>query len=245
MMRPKSAGPQPGGLVARVTGAYRAWLMILIGAALPGIMRRAMRRGLAGVWSRYQGVPLRAGAVLVANHHSWWDTYLALGIPGYHGCASAGIMDEAQLERFPFFRRLGVVSRREVRQATRLAAAGHQLIVFLEGSLRAPGPLGPTREGAAVIARWAQVPIVPVAIRVVMRGADRPEAYVLFGEALPSGTDHAQVVATLTALLSRLDADLGAAPDVERPLPEYHPWWPERQRSHERIARWRRFWGAT
>jgi 1-acyl-sn-glycerol-3-phosphate acyltransferase len=51
-----------------------------IGAALPWIMRRALRRGLAGVWSLAEAPPAAGGAVVVANHHSWWDAYLAWAV---------------------------------------------------------------------------------------------------------------------------------------------------------------------
>ncbi len=232
-----------GGLRARWTTALER----LIAGALPSIMRRALRRGLAGVWSKTEapvGGAAAAGAVVAANHHSWWDAYLAWAVADRHGRPSGAIMDDAQLARFRFFRHLGVVSDREPRAAARRVTAGAWLFVYVEGALRPPGPLGPTRPGAAAVARWARAPVLPLAMRCVMRGGERPEVYLRFGVPLPGGVDHDTVVRSLAALLERLDRDLAEASDPEAPLPGYEPWWPAARRSHERLARWGAWWGA-
>jgi 1-acyl-sn-glycerol-3-phosphate acyltransferase len=215
-----------------------------IGAVLPFIMRRALRRGLAGVWSLEEAPPPAGGAVVVANHHSWWDAYLAWAVADRYRRPSGAIVNDAQLARFPFFRRVGGVAASEPRAAARRAGAGAWLLVFPEGELRPPGPLGPTRDGAAAIARWARVPVLPLAIRVVMRGRDRPEVYLRFGATLPGGADAATIRGRLVDLMGRLDADLAAASDPETPVPGYAPWWPVADRSDVRLARWRRWWGA-
>jgi len=211
---------------------------------LPGIMRRSLRRGLAGIWSAAEAPPPPGGALVVANHHSWWDGYLAWAVAERHRRPFGAVMDDAQLARFRFFRRIGVVSTREPRAAARRAAAGAWLVVFAEGALRPPGPLGPTHGGAVAIARWAGVPVLPLAIRCVMRGADRPEVYLRFGAPMPSGVAQEAVAAELVALLARLDRDVAAAPDPEAPVPGYAAWWPPAARIHERLARWRAWWGA-
>lgn len=223
---------------------YLSALYEVLGRTLPGVLRRQMRARLHGVWSQQEAELPPGGAVLVANHHSWWDVHLGIALCGHLGRPSAGVMDDGQLAAFPFFRRLGIVGRREVRQAVRLAAAGHLVVVYAEGELRTPGPLGPLQPGAAAIASWAAVPLVPCAIRVAMRGADRPEVYLRFGPPLAAGSATDEVATALRALLARLDADLASAADPEAPLPGYRPWWPAPPRDHERIARWRRFWGA-
>ena len=223
---------------------YLGALYEVLGRALPGVLARQMRARLFGIWSHLEGAVPSGGAVLIANHHSWWDVHLGIAIAGHHQRPSAGVMDEGQLAAFPFFRKLGIVGRHEVRQAVRLAKAGHFLVVYVEGELRAPGALGPAQPGAAAIAKWAEVPLFPCAVRVVMRGADRPEVYLRVAEPLPPGTTTDELSNALSALLARLDSDLLAAPDPEAPLPGYQPWWPPRPRDHERIARWKRFWGA-
>jgi 1-acyl-sn-glycerol-3-phosphate acyltransferase len=229
----------------RLRFLYLGVLYEVLGRLMPGILRRGMRRGLAGIWSSHEGEVPAGGAVVVANHHSWWDVHFAIAISAHHRRPSGGVMDDAQLAAFPFFRRLGIVGRKEVRQAVRLAQRGHHVVVYVEGALRPPGPLGAVQPGAAAIARWAEVPLIPCAIRVVMRGRDRPEAYLRVGAALPPGTPTEGVAAALAETLGRLDADVAAAPDAEVPVPGYSPWWPQRPREHERIARWRRFWGAA
>ena len=230
---------------ARPRALWASLLEPAIAAALPTIMRRALRRGLAGIWSRTEASVPVGGAVVVANHHSWWDAYLAWAVADHHGRPSGAIMDEAQLARFPFFRRLGVVSDREPRAAARRAAAGAWLVVYVEGELRPPGPLGPVRPGAAAIARWAGVPVLPLAMRCVMRGGERPEVYLRFGAPLASDVDQETLARTLAELLGCLDRNLLAATDAEAPLPDYHPWWRAADRSHERLARWRGWWGAS
>ena len=248
---PPHAAPGRGGRArragpgARLMRAWAAFLDPWIAAALPTIMRRALRRGFAGIWSATDEPPPAGGAVVIANHHSWWDAYLAWAIADRHRRPSGAIMDAAQLARFAFFRRLGAVSDREPRAAARRAASGAWLVVYVEGSLRPPGPLGPTRPGAAAIAGWAGVPLLPVAIRCVLRGGERPEAYLRFGAALPSGTSHEAAARELGALVARLDRDVADAADPEVPVPGYEPWWPAAERGHERAARWRAWWGAT
>lgn len=238
------AAPRRGAVVAQLTGAWAALLAGAIGAALPWIMRRALRRGLAGIWSHEEVPPPDGGAVVVANHHTWWDAYLAWAVADRYGRPSGAIMDDAQLARFPFFRRVGAVPASRPRAATRRVAAGAWLVVFPEGRLHPPGPLGPTRDGASAVARWARAPVLPVAIRGVLRGAERPEVYLRFGPALPHGVDTERIRADLAALLARLDADIAAATDAEAPVPGYAPWWPPRASGHEQASRWRRWWGA-
>jgi lycopene beta-cyclase len=236
---------RPGASAGDVVRLGFVPITAAIAETLPWVMRRALRRGLAGIWSREEAPLPGGGAIVVANHHSWWDAFLTWAIADRHGRPPGAIMDDAQLARFPFFRRWGAVGASEPRAAARRAAAGSWVLVFPEGRVRTPGPLGPTRDGAAAIARWARVPVVPLAIRVVMRGGERPEAYLRFGTPLAAGVDAAQVRDALVALLARLDDDLAAAPDPEAPLPDYAPWWRVAVRSDERVVRWRRWWGAS
>lgn len=63
------------------------------------------------------------------------------------------------------------------------------MALFPEGEMRYPGPLGPLREGANWLARKAGVPLLPVALRVVLRGYEHPEAFLWVGRPLPPGGD--------------------------------------------------------
>nr|WP_246351318.1 lysophospholipid acyltransferase family protein [Deinobacterium chartae] len=178
------------------------------------MVRRSLRRALRGLWLR--GVWPLGGAVLAANHHSWWDGYLAGELAWAHCRPPAVLMDDAQLTRFAFFRHLGALGTRELRPALRRLRAGQALVIYPEGRLRPPAPVSDLRPGAAWLAERADVPLLPLAVRVVMRGHEAPEAYAWIGP--PSSGP--QLEADLNRLLGELDHALGVH-DPERPLPGF------------------------
>ncbi len=211
---------------------------------LPFAARRALRLDLAGVWGIRESPLPAAGAVVVANHHSWWDGYLAWLLADYHDRAFGVLVDEATLLRYPFFARLGALPTKALRAAVRRAERGSWLFVFPEGRIVPPGPPAPFEPGAATISRLASVPVLPLAWRVVVRGAQYPEVYVRSGAPLPSGATPEVQCAAVGALLERIGRDLAGATDPEAPVPEYTLWNPGRASSQERVGRWRRWWGA-
>jgi 1-acyl-sn-glycerol-3-phosphate acyltransferase len=213
----------------------------LIALALPAVMHRSLRGGLVGVWGAGAPVP-EGGAILIANHHSWWDGYLLWALARRAGRRLAMMIDAGTLERFPFFRRLGGFAPTELRPAARAARAGAFVVVFPEGALRHAGPPGSFSAGAQALSRWAGVPLLPVAVRVALRGRQRPEAYLLVGETLPSGAAVDVQHAALTALLARLDRDLAAAPSAEQPPAGYELWLAGHDDTHRRAERHRRWW---
>lgn len=213
----------------------------LIAAALPALMRRALRRSLAGVWGA-SPPPLPGGAVLVANHHSWWDGYLTWFLVTRWRRPAAMMVDAVTLERFPFFRRLGALSPSELRVAARRVAAGAHLVVFPEGRISPVGSPGPFRPGAAALSRWARAPVVPVAIRVALRGRRLPEAYLRVGEPLPVGTGPEAQREAVAGLLARIEEAVADSDDPEAPLPGYDLWLPGGVSGHERAARWSWAW---
>jgi 1-acyl-sn-glycerol-3-phosphate acyltransferase len=222
-------------LAAGVVGGI-AW-------ALPSIVRRALRRGLHGVWARGDWGALAQGGVLVANHHSWWDLYLIFLIKLHLGLPLSAIMARAQLDRFPFFRRHGALDETEVRTALRRLKAGEVLLVFPEGELRPAGGLGPIRPGARWLAERAGVPLIPLALRVLMRGAQHPEAYLSVGPPLAHDPDGDGGEGALSALLLQLDRDL-AGGDPERPHPAFERWLAGAQRGDRRADRASAWWRA-
>lgn len=197
------------------------------------LFRRTVRGGLRGVWLR--GALPQGGAVLAANHHSWWDAYvlpvLLFGQPQGFGV----VMGEARLSEFGFFRELGGISASRPRLALAALKRGETLLIFPEGELRSPGGLGPLNEGAAWLARKAGVPLVPVAIRVVLRGQEFPEAYLEVGPPLPPETE--RLSQALQEMLADLDRGLRTAP-AEEPLPGFRPVLKGRLSTHERMAGW-------
>lgn len=183
-------------------------------AGLEAVISRSVRTGLRGVWLR--GPLPQSGAVLAPNHHGWWDGYVLREVALTFGAEFKVLMTGRQLSNFPFLRRVGALRTDELRAARRAVEAGAWLVVFPEGALQPPGPLGPLQPGAAWLARSAGVPLVPVALRVVLRGQQQPEAYLRFGQPV-SGP---QLAETLAAELSILDAELATC-DPEEPLPGY------------------------
>lgn len=216
------------GLRARV----RERLVLLIARVLPWIIRRSLRRGLHGVYARgaWDTLP-QGGVLLAANHHSWWDPYLAWLLGQRLKRPLSGLMLAETVARFPFFRRHGALATSEVREALRRLRRGELLIIFPEGELRAVGRVGGLEPGLEFLAERARVPVYPVAVRVVMRGAQHPEALLLLGEAVAPS----EVRAALGALLDTLAAELAAA-DPEAPPPGFALWSGGARSTHERAA---------
>ena len=186
----------------------------LVTLGLSALVRRSVRGGLHGVWVR--GALPTGGAVLAPSHHSWWDGYVLYDLCGMLGQRYSVLMTARQLAEFPFLKRLGAIPDTQPRPALRAAQAGAWVVVFPEGGLRPAGRLGPLKAGAGWLARSAGVPLVPVALRVVMRGAQQPEAYLRFGPA----TNAEGLEAALSDELAVLDAEL-ADSDPEQPLAGY------------------------
>lgn len=211
---------------------------------LPHAVRRALRRDLAGIWGCGTGTSGPGGAVVVANHHSWWDGYLAWFVAMHQRRPFAVLVHDATVERYPFFRRVGAVGVGELRAAVRRVAAGAWLFVFPEGRLGPAHELGPFAPGAATIARLAGAPVQPMAWRVVLRGQQYPEVYLRRGPTLVADAGPEAQRAAVAALLGGLDRDLADATDAEAPVPGYTLLYGGRRSSQERVAPWRRWWGA-
>jgi 1-acyl-sn-glycerol-3-phosphate acyltransferase len=213
-----------------------------IARALPFVVRRSLKTNLRGVW--LQGRLGEGAHVVAANHHSWWDGYLLWLL--LRPRPFALIMDDEQLDRFPFFRHHGLIGRSEAREALRRLERGDTLAIFPEGELRPPGHVTGLHEGAAFFAKATGAPLVPLAVRVVMRGAQLPEAYLSIGPPLDSAqlTRKAltqELAGTLKGLLHELD-DKVLEHDPEAPLPGFSLLLPGRGSTHERVAWLERLW---
>jgi 1-acyl-sn-glycerol-3-phosphate acyltransferase len=181
---------------------------------LASVVRGSVASGLRGVWVR--GTMPAGGAIIAATHQSWWDGYVLYDLCCRIGQGYTVLMTARQLANFPFLRRLGAVADTEVRSALRAAKGGNWVVVFAEGALRPAGTLGPLQPGAGWLAQSAGVPLVPVALRVVMRGQQQPEAYLRFGQAV----DADELPQVLAHELTVLDAELQDS-DPEQPLAGY------------------------
>ncbi|WP_221089307.1 lysophospholipid acyltransferase family protein [Deinococcus aquaedulcis] len=202
---------------------HHPWATALLARSVQG----SVRGNLGGVWVR--GPVPTGGAVLAPNHHSWWDGYVLWAVAGWAGADFSVLMSPGQLARFPFLRRLGALRADEVRAGVRRARGGW-LVVFPEGALHPAGPLQAAAPGAGWTARQAGVPLVPVALRVTLRGAQWPEAYARFGQPVAA----AELPAALQRELAALDHDLQTS-DPERPLAGYLRAVPGRQSRSARL----------
>jgi lycopene cyclase domain-containing protein len=220
--------------------AAQGILVELIALCLPWLIRRSLRRGLHGVYARgpWEALP-QGGFILAANHHAWWDPYLAWLIGQRLERPLSGLMLGATLERFPFFRAHGALKTTEVREALRRLERGEILILFPEGELRPPGRVEGVQRGLAYLARRAGVPVVPLAIRVTLRGAQHPEAFLSVGRPLAPTEIEAEVEGALegavNTLLEELEALIRRA-EPEAPLPGFEAWLGGARSTHERAA---------
>jgi 1-acyl-sn-glycerol-3-phosphate acyltransferase len=194
-------------------------------------LTQLVRRGLRGVWVR--GELPGSAALWAANHHSWWDGFVAAAVLREEHRPAALLMDEENLRAFRFLRSLGVISAQRPREALRLLREGRVLVIFPEGELRSPGPLGPVARGAAWLGHRAPAAVVPVAVRVMSRGHQYPEALV----DISSPVAPAELPAALTARLGELDVAIQHS-DPRLPVPGFHCAVAGRASWDERISRW-------
>jgi 1-acyl-sn-glycerol-3-phosphate acyltransferase len=215
--------PRPGGNDGGSFDARRA--------AMLAALRLTVRGGLAGVWVRGR---LPAGPVVwAATHHSWWDPFIAGAVITGAGRRMIMLADVANVRRYGFARHVGVVGTDEPRAALAAARAGAVLVVYPEGRLLPAGPPAPLAPGAAWFAVRAPARLCAVAVRVLMRGRQYPEAYVVFSEVDAGGP----LPVVTERLRERLRADLH---DVDQLTAHAEPGQP--LPGFTRVVRGRRSW---
>lgn len=199
--------------------------------AMLAALRLTVRGGLAGVWVR--GRPPPGPAVWAANHHSWWDPFIAGTLLTAAGHRMVLLADVANVHRYRFARRIGVVGTDELRTALAAVRSGAVLVIYPEGRLLPVGPPGPLAPGAAWSAARAPARLCSVAVRVLIRGRQYPEAYVVFSE-VDAGSPFREVTERLHQRLREDLAEvdrLSAHADPRQPLPGF-----------SRVVRGRRSW---
>lgn len=210
---------------------------------LPAVVRHAMRRGLAGIWFKSEeGKRLPASPVVaVANHHSWWDLYLAWWFAQTTGRPLAGLMNPQRLEAFPFFEQHGAIPADKPQRFVRRVRAGDVGLVFPEAAVQPAGAVTLTPEQQRRTGRLVELSratAVPVAMRVLMRGAEHPEAYVWLGAPCK---DVAAAVDRLNGMLKHIDEN-HAETDPETALPGFSLALQGRRPAHEAAGRWSGWW---
>jgi 1-acyl-sn-glycerol-3-phosphate acyltransferase len=199
--------------------------------ALSAGFDQLVRRGLRGVWLRGQ-LPA-GGCVWAANHHSWWDGFLASAVLGRQRRPVALLMDGDNLADYRFLAPLGVIPASQLRRALQALRQGRVLVIFPEAELRPAGPVGELAPGAAWLARHAPAPVLPVAVRVAARGHQYCEALIDIGPACPPD----RLRAELAGRVAGLDAAL-AQGDPREPVPGFHRVIAGRPSWDERLDRW-------
>ena len=189
------------------------------------------RHGLRGVWVRGE-LPAAAG-VWAANHHSWWDGFVAAAVLRERRRPAALLMDGDNPAAFGFMRSAGIISARRPRQALEALRQGQVLVVFPEGELCSPGPVRTIAPGAGWFGRQAPAAVVPVAVRVTSRGHQYPEAFVDISPAVAP----ADLREALASRLCELDAAI-LAEDPRLPLPGFRCAMQGQASWDERIPRW-------
>ena len=188
--------------------------------------RRLLRRGFARVWLGGEPWPEGDGpTIALLNHSAWWDPIVALFLShdlfrrdGY------GIMQGAQLRRYPFFRRIGCFGASGDGFEEARALAFHAARLLREGSRRTlwifpQGELMPARvplafrSGASRLARAVpEAVLVPVAVRYEFRAEQRAELFVRVGPAL-AGVEREPTLQLTRRLEQRLRQELACLDD--------------------------------
>lgn len=158
--------------------------------------RRRISRGLDGLWvaglERAQQLLQDRPVVFAATHVAWWDGLLLLPLDDALGQAGRVWMDAANLQRMPYFARLGALPldrssppalKRSVEGALSwLQRPGRSLWIFPQGQQRPPW-LRPLvlAPGAGKLAKRAGAHLVPVGLQYGFRQAPAPSAVLSFG----------------------------------------------------------------
>ena len=228
----------------------RRRISVWMGAMTKVIIMRSVRKNIHAVWVKGGLDTLPKGSYILApNHHSWWDAYLLWFITRKLGCDFRVLMDDGQLSKFYFFRHLGAIGASEIRTALRFLQSGFLksdslkgnvpsvLVIFPEGELSAASKLTQIEKGLDYFSEKAKIPVVPLAMRIVLRGAQLPEAFLNFGEPIAFSPNlSADYISSINALLTDLEADISTFPP-EEPAEDYLVWKAPKPRFDERMEK--------
>jgi len=137
-----------------------------------------------------ENIPAAGGAVLAANHQSWFDPVLV----GLHSPRPIRFMARRTLFRWPLGPLIrfyyaypvdrGGDPREAITRTLETLAAGELVLVFVEGTRTRDGKLQPVRTGTALLAARARVPVVPVYIGGAWRAWPRETLMPRWGRAI-------------------------------------------------------------
>jgi len=164
-----------------------------LGSLWAAYANRKFRRAFHGLWARGDLPDARQGSLLVyANHANFWDGFVACALSGAVGWSAYCLMEERQLVRYRFLRRMGAFSirRGEARSALEtirymlalLKIPGNAVFVFPQGKMSPFGGPLVLEPGVELLARRSGARCLPLAIRYEFLEHEHPEVLVDCGE---------------------------------------------------------------
>ncbi len=182
------------------------------------------RRRFQCIWLDNTKYPPEGNSALfIGNHNSWWDALIPLLLnEKVFRMKGRAMMDEQQLKRYPFFRRLGTFSINREKPRKAMASLQHAarilneappgdgigLWVYPEGKLVSPETPITLENGLIWLARrmdLTQCDIIPFATHMHTMRSDKPELFIKIGSPIgPSITHSGDMLMRTTRLLEDL-----------------------------------------
>lgn len=162
--------------------------------ALDHYVHWKLRSNFRGLWCHGALPEGDEPLLMYANHTSFWDGFAAHALSRAHQRDGYALMEEHNLARYPFLRRIGAFSirrgearsaRESLKYAAKLLARPRALVcVFPQGTLapRATPPLQLER-GVELLARMTGVRCVPVAMHFGFFEHEYPDVVLHVGAA--------------------------------------------------------------
>jgi len=166
------------------------------------------------------------------NHYTWWDALTPFLLnEKLHKQNLRAIMDEVQVRKYPFFRKLGAfsVDRSNPRKAVQslkyaadcLTNERIGMYIFPQGSIR-PEMERPIKFESGLAWLYQSCPsidFVPIVTTMNTRYSDRPRLYIRSGTPIKKSTnDRDQLTEALSQGLEALMVDLYTTAEEEFPL---------------------------
>ena len=162
--------PQTQLLIVAGTGlVVVAWMSWIVPESLVSILLHSIVRVLHPTRVRgIENLPTEGGALLVSNHVSYLDAILIYSVSN----RPVRFLGTNEMLRAPFmrwmYRKFNVIpvsskrAREAISKSVDALKAGDLVCIFPEGVLTRTGMMMPFKRGAELIARLAEVPVVPV-----------------------------------------------------------------------------------
>lgn len=210
-------------IAARKSALFLRWFSGDAEKRLRTSFARVRIRGLDNLRTAIASGPV----LVVTNHTAWWDPLVAIVITNrIVKTDSYAMMDAKNLERLPFFGKVGAFGvslddpsdgARAMRYAAKLLSGGggsNRLVWIFAQGREVPitvRPLG-FRPGSGEIARLARAAVVPGALRYEMGNTPEPTLWISFGTPIQPIRDPSEAreahEAAVTTELDRIEASL-------------------------------------